>query len=384
MTKRVQILGHDHETSNAFIGEEREVTVDTDNWELRLHDGSTPGGWLIYNRDQNDARYQARSVELDGLLGWEPNERGILTRLGPSNYELRVIEGDANNITVANGVGYAGNPQISLSGTIASDHDATGVWTFTQPIQAAAGVVGDIAGDTTGTHTGDVVGDVTGNLTGNANGDHTGSFTGDLDTRGFIVQMDVNQIDPAWIAGFAAAISFAGVPIGGVIDYSGEIADIPANWFICDGTNGTPDLRDRFVVGAGVIFAANSAGGSSTHDHTVEVSAGGAHSHTGTVAGSALTVNQLPSHRHVNGVVDDTVRPFNLGSLAADPIRAGAVQSNGNSGTLTGYTAYAGAGENHTHGLTIDSGGSHSHTGSTAASGNVPPYFAMIKIMRGS
>ncbi len=88
MTKRVQILGHDFETANAFLGEEREITVDTDNWALRLHDGETPGGWLIYNRDQNDARYQARSVELDGLLGWEPNERGLVTRLGPANYAL--------------------------------------------------------------------------------------------------------------------------------------------------------------------------------------------------------------------------------------------------------------------------------------------------------
>src|SRR3990172_420875 len=41
-----------------------------------------------------------------------------------------------------------------------------------------------------------------------------------------------------------------GVPIGGIIMWSGTVATIPATWQICDGTNGTPDLRDKFVVGA--------------------------------------------------------------------------------------------------------------------------------------
>lgn len=165
MTKRVQIIGHDAETANEFIGEEREVTVDIDNWELRLHDGSTPGGWKILNRDQNDDRYQARSVELDGLLGWEPNQRGIVTRLGPAYYALRAIEVDGQNLSIQNGNGYDGNPNIALAAEISSDHTATGNWTFTQPINAEGGIIGTITGDTYGTHYGDVIGNVTGNLT---------------------------------------------------------------------------------------------------------------------------------------------------------------------------------------------------------------------------
>lgn len=384
MTKRVQIIGHDHETANAFIGEEREITVDVDNWELRLHDGSTPGGWLIYNRDQNDARYQARSVELDGLLGWEPNERGIVTRLGPANYQLRAITVNEANLTVTDGNGYNGSPYVELAEEIETDHIASGNWTFTQPIEADGGILGNIQGDTSGTHTGNVIGDVTGNLTGNAHGNHTGSFTGNLDTRGHTVQMDDGQIDPAWIAGLGNIVGAVGVPIGGIITFWGEIADIPENWFLCDGTNGTPDLRDRFIVGAGVTFGVNSAGGSATHTHGVEVAPGGAHVHTGSVGDTSLTVNQIPNHRHISGVVDDTVRPFNLGTLAADPIRSGAVQSNNNTGNLTGYTGYAGAGESHTHTLSVESGGAHAHTGETSASGNIPPYFALMYIMRGS
>lgn len=36
--------------------------------------------------------------------------------------------------------------------------------------------------------------------------------------------------------------------------WSGAIVDIPAGWYLCDGTNGRPDLRDCFVVGAGLTY----------------------------------------------------------------------------------------------------------------------------------
>lgn len=42
----------------------------------------------------------------------------------------------------------------------------------------------------------------------------------------------------------------AGIPAGVIAMWSGAIADIPAGWYLCDGNNGTPDLRDRFIVGA--------------------------------------------------------------------------------------------------------------------------------------
>jgi hypothetical protein len=50
--------------------------------------------------------------------------------------------------------------------------------------------------------------------------------------------------------------------------WHGAIVDIPAGWHLCDGTVGTPDLRDRFIVGAGSAYAVGASGGSSTHSHT--------------------------------------------------------------------------------------------------------------------
>ena len=49
--------------------------------------------------------------------------------------------------------------------------------------------------------------------------------------------------------------------------WSGSESSIPYGWKICDGTNSTPDLRDRFIVGAGTTYAVDSTGGSVEHSH---------------------------------------------------------------------------------------------------------------------
>jgi len=55
---------------------------------------------------------------------------------------------------------------------------------------------------------------------------------------------------------------------GAIVLWSGAIVDIPDGWLICDGNNGTPDLRNRFVVGAGSDYAVDETGGNLTHTHT--------------------------------------------------------------------------------------------------------------------
>lgn len=54
--------------------------------------------------------------------------------------------------------------------------------------------------------------------------------------------------------------------------WSGAIVDIPNGWALCDGTNGTPDLRNRFIVGAGATYAVGATGGSLTHNHSYTTS----------------------------------------------------------------------------------------------------------------
>lgn len=67
------------------------------------------------------------------------------------------------------------------------------------------------------------------------------------------------------------------VPSGLIAIWSGTVTDIPSGWVLCDGNNGTPNLQDKFVVGAGSTYAAGATGGA------------------GTVA---LTESELASHTH--------------------------------------------------------------------------------------
>lgn len=50
-------------------------------------------------------------------------------------------------------------------------------------------------------------------------------------------------------------------PIGTIVMWSGAINQLPSGWALCDGQNGTPDLRNRFIVGAGGEYALNDEGG---------------------------------------------------------------------------------------------------------------------------
>ena len=56
-------------------------------------------------------------------------------------------------------------------------------------------------------------------------------------------------------------------PLGGIFVWSGSVASIPGTFRLCDGTLGTPDLRNRFIVGANDTYAINATGGSILHNH---------------------------------------------------------------------------------------------------------------------
>lgn len=55
------------------------------------------------------------------------------------------------------------------------------------------------------------------------------------------------------------------ISVGMIIPFYGNINDIPKNFHLCDGTNGTPDLRDKFIIGAGNEYALGDAGGAASH-----------------------------------------------------------------------------------------------------------------------
>ena len=58
-----------------------------------------------------------------------------------------------------------------------------------------------------------------------------------------------------------------------ILLWFGSIGSIPAGYALCDGNNGTPDLRDNFVVGAGSTYAVDATGGAVSHSHSLIVNA---------------------------------------------------------------------------------------------------------------
>lgn len=78
------------------------------------------------------------------------------------------------------------------------------------------------------------------------------------------------------------------IPSGVVVSWYGDKANVPSGWAICDGTNGTPDLRDRFIVGAGNSYSFKATGGANTVSLTADQN--GPHTHSGTTSSSQQTV----------------------------------------------------------------------------------------------
>lgn len=79
------------------------------------------------------------------------------------------------------------------------------------------------------------------------------------------------------VVGTVKATSFIGdgiIPSGAIIMWSGATNAIPAGYVLCDGTNSTPDLRNRFVIGAGNSYAVGATGGGTSTTELGKVDAG--------------------------------------------------------------------------------------------------------------
>lgn len=115
----------------------------------------------------------------------------------------------------------------------------------------------------------------------------------------------------------AGATGADGIPQGAILMWSGTIATIPTGWGLCDGTGGTPDLRDRFIVGA----TADDAGAAKTNITGALTQSGGAHphDHTGTTDGHTHTVNDIEVQSGTGAFVADTIDP-NTDTFTSDDV----------------------------------------------------------------
>ena len=132
------------------------------------------------------------------------------------------------------------------------------------------------------------------------------------------------------------------LPTGMILLWSGSIGSIPAGYLLCDGTSSTPDLRNRFIIGAGSTYSVNQTGGSAD---AIVVS----HTHTATVTD--------PGHTH-------TVSVANQGGQNGS-ISGGGSQPAVGSATLT------------TASNTTGISGANATAGTSGTGANLPPYYAV-------
>jgi microcystin-dependent protein len=179
--------------------------------------------------------------------------------------------------------------------------------------------------------------------------DVTGGFKldGSAGTSGQVI-VSAGTGTPTWGSGF---------PSGGIIMWSGTIATIPSGWLLCNGSSGTPDLRNRFVIGAfsdttGVAYTTIT--GANTQTGGTKDAIVVSHTHTAT-----STVTD-PGHNHTVFAVS-SVGASNLANVAALGL-----------GTITTSTA--------TTGITVAT--TNASTGSSGTDQNLVPYFALAYIMK--
>lgn len=196
------------------------------------------------------------------------------------------------------------------------------------------------------------------------------------------------------------------VPVGMIMMWAGTDETIPDGWVLCDGANGTPDLRNRFVMGESDSNPIGTTGGANTftmtegqlpaHTHTATSGTAGSHSHSAST-GSAGNHNHVVDIHHAG---NHNHRIYGRAGASSRNDRVGGAYSwgrcNNNQDNYStrhnpgnhrhSFNPYSGG--SHTHTITINSGGAHTHAitvsdeGSSASIENRPESYTLAYIMK--
>lgn len=108
------------------------------------------------------------------------------------------------------------------------------------------------------------------------------------------------------IFGIPAGGGGGGIPSGLIAMWSGAASAIPDGWALCDGSNGTPDLRGKFALGSSDKYAVGATGGEETHTLTVNEMPSHNHSYKHRQSGRSTKTNQEYGGDHYGDLVSDT------------------------------------------------------------------------------
>jgi len=303
----------------------------TNDEQLISQSLTAKGGLVVYTGMNSNGEFFIGRKKFDALTGQEvafnsPDVGDGATNTG--DFDSLTV----NKITVNNEIDASTAVQVVKKLTINEDLNIVGVTTLTSTIES------------TNCSTGALIVNGGVGIAKNLNVCGNESLTGALTVGGTSTitgNLTVNA--PSTINGYGT------IPVGGIIMWSGTVANIPTGWNLCDGTNGTPDLRNRFIVGVGTdslsVWGFDKITGTQTFTN------GQSYVGVGSIGGSVgvgLTVGEMPTHTHL----DNTASPNRPTS--------GGGANDGASGTTT---------------ITGPAGEDLYHE-------NRPPYYALAFIMR--
>ncbi len=357
MSTRIQVRRDstlNWETTNPTLAA-GEIGYDTTKKAFKIGDGTRTWTQITYQLPYltGDA---GTTPDVTTLVVDQDNDRvGIGT--GTPTEKLSVT----GNATVSGNIAAGGTLSVTGNTTLTGDLAVNGgdITTSSSTLNIANTITGtqtvNIAGGVTTTGNTKTVNLATGGATGSTTNINIGSSAGGT----------MAVLKNATVAGTLAVtgvISGPGtIPIGGIIMWSGST--VPTGWQLCDGSNSTPDLRNKMILGGNTYSTSawrESITGSTTSTGGTKDAVNVSHTHTITDAG----------HRH-NFVYDDNVP---VGNLAAYDIQRPGNNLGGGaegSGTTLLYTTSATA-----TGIVINS------AGVTGTNQNLPPYFVLAFIMR--
>ena len=164
------------------------------------------------------------------------------------------------------------------------------------------------------------------------------------------------------------------VPSGLIAIWSGSVGSIPSGWVLCNGLNGTPDLRNSFILGAGNTYAVGATGGSTdaivpSHNHTF----------SGTATGTTNTGNAAisdPGHSHTVTNVSA------ITGSGAEQIAANSGSNLGGRSFSTNSSTTGITDSGHTHTFSGTASATTATTGSSVTNANMPPYYSLAFIMK--
>ena len=374
-----------------------QITVDaggriTNISNVSISGGGGGGGSTIILKDSQSLVGAAGTIDFGTGLSVSAISAGV----GTVGINTANINAETLNVT---GISTLGNVLVGGATTdvvITGDLRVTGVATF-----GSSSTTIDGGANTIRVGTALTLGHTQGLQFHTQNIHSEGFEVNNINATGIVTAISYSGITTSMISDYGGGISSGdSFPTGGIILWSGAANAIPTGWVLCDGQNSTPDLRNRFVVGAGDAYAVDATGGSAdatlvSHTHgsgNLGTGNAGSHSHSG-------NTNNTGDHTHSGNTNNTGSHAHRWGTDDSDGAQGtGNPDANGGQ-SWKAWTDDQGA---HSHNINTNNSGSHSHnintnntgdhshnvSGDTASSGssatgaNLPPYYALCYIMK--